>query len=111
MKLKKYLIKNLKKCLIMSKKDTVSKKDTISKKRYHIKKKIPYQKKDTISKKRYHIKKKLIKNLKNLPYQGILNECKKHLIKNLHKILKKDALPRNLIKNLKAINKTRLRVY
>ena len=29
MKLKKYLIKNLKKCLIMSKKDTLSKKNLI----------------------------------------------------------------------------------
>ena len=37
MKLKKYLIKNLKKCLIMSKKDT------LSKKLHHKSKKGPYQ--------------------------------------------------------------------
>ena len=84
MKLKKYLIKNLKKCLIMSKKDT------ISKKRYHIKKKIPYQKKDTIPKKRYHIKKKI-------PYQ-----------KKTHQESKKSALSRNLKTNVKS---TLSRIY
>ena len=55
MKLRKYLIKNLKKFLIMSKKDTLSKK--------------PHQESKTV------------------------------------------ALSRNLIKNLKAINKASLRVY
>ena len=46
-----------------------------------------------------------------MPIKGPQNECKKHLIKNLHKIFKKVPCQGSLIKNLKAADKASLKEY